>query len=511
MSTIDYTRRDFLKAVGLGAAALAMPGRLNAAQQLAGKRGGHPNIVFIMADDMGYGDVGCYNAESKIPTPNMDHLAKQGIRFTDAHTPSAVCSPTRYGLVTGRYCWRTWLKKRALVGYSRPLIESGRMTVASMLKQHGYKTACIGKWHMGLTWHFKPGMEVDSEAKAESSFDDIIKMGEKVDFTRPIKDAPVDHGFDYFFGTAGCSTTDPPYVFIENNRTLGIPNVMRPDKYMCDAGHMVPDWDPTRVDTQFVQKAVEFMEGNQANPFFLYLPLSSPHAPWLPPEFVKGKSGTGLRGDMVVWVDWSVGQILYALDRLNLANNTLVFVTSDNGPRIGVRGHKSAGKWRGYKSHIWEGGHRVPFIVRWPGEIKANTTSDEVICLTDLMATCAAIVGANLPDNAGEDSYNILPALLGEKLKKPIRPDIIHHSVWGVFSIRQGKWKLILDTQDSGGWVRPSDNYPVPGTPGQLYDMEKDPYEKNNLWDKRPEVFGRLTRLLEKYKKQCHSRPLHGN
>jgi arylsulfatase A-like enzyme len=273
---------------------------------------------------------------------------------------------------------------------------------------------------------------------------------------------------------------------------------------------MVPDWDPTRVDTQFVQKAVEFMEGNQANPFFLYLPLSSPHAPWLPPEFVKGKSGTGLRGDMVVWVDWSVGQIMDALDRLNLEKNTLLFVTSDNGPRIGVRGHKSAGKWRGYKSHIWEGGHRVPFIVRWPGEIKANTTSDEVICLTDLMATCAAIVGTNLPDNAGEDSYNILPALLGEKLEKPIRPDVIHHSVWGVFSIRQGKWKLILDTQGSGGWVEPSDKNPVPGTPGQLYDMEKDPYEKNNLWDKRPEVVERLTRLLEKYKKQGHSRPLHG-
>jgi arylsulfatase A-like enzyme len=199
-----------------------------------------------------------------------------------------------------------------------------------------------------------------------------------------------------------------------------------------------------------------------------------------------------------------------ALDRLNLEKNTLLFVTSDNGPRIGVRGHKSAGKWRGYKSHIWEGGHRVPFIVRWPGEIKANTTSDEVICLTDLMATCAAIVGTNLPDNAGEDSYNILPALLGEKLEKPIRPDVIHHSVWGVFSIRQGKWKLILDTQGSGGWVEPSDKNPVPGTPGQLYDMEKDPYEKNNLWDKRPEVVERLTRLLEKYKKQGHSRPLHG-
>ena len=497
-STIDYTRRDFLKAMGLGAAALAMPGHLNATQELAGKRGRHPNIVFIMADDMGYGDVGCYNAESKIPTPNMDRLAKQGVLFTDAHSPSAVCTPTRYGVLTGRYCWRSRLKREVFGGFNRPLIETDRLTVAAFLKQHGYSTACIGKWHLGMNWTLKDNVEPDEQDQMT------------VDYTKLIISGPNELGFDYFFGTAGCSTTDPPYVFIENNRTLGIPNVMRPDKYICDAGHMVPDWDPTRVDTQFVQKAVEFMEGNQANPFFLYLPLSSPHAPWLPPEFVKGKSGTGLRGDMVVWVDWSVGQIMDALDRLNLEKNTLLFVTSDNGPRIGVRGHNSAGKWRGYKSHIWEGGHRVPFIVRWPGEIKANTTSDEVICLTDLMATCAAIVGANLPDNAGEDSYNILPALLGEKLEKPIRPDVIHHSVWGVFSIRQGKWKLILDTQGSGGWVRPSDKDPVPGTPGQLYDMEKDPYEKNNLWDKRPEVVERLTRLLEKYKKQGHSRPLYG-
>lgn len=503
-------RRDFVKAIGLTAASLAIPGCSKGLQKAMANPSvkKKPNIIFIMADDMGYGDVTCYNPDSKIPTPNMDLLAKQGIRFTDAHSPDAVCSPTRYGVLTGRYCWRTWLKKHALVGYSRPLIEPGRMTVASMAKEHGYKTACIGKWHMGLTWQYKAGMEVNLQGKAELPFDDIIEMGEKVDFTKPLKDGPIDHGFDYFFGTAGCSTTDPPYVFIENNRTLGIPNVMRPDKYICDAGHMVPDWDPTRVDTQLVQKAVEFVEENQNNPFFLYLPLSSPHAPHLPPEFLKGKSGISPRADMVLWVDWSVGEIMYTLDRLHLADNTLLIVTSDNGPLPSRKGHKSAGNWRGYKSHIWEGGHRVPFIARWPRKTKANTTSDETICLIDLMASCAAIVGAKLPNNAGEDSYNILPALLGKKYHKPIRKAIVLHSCFGVFAIRQGRWKLILGTKGSGGWVKPSGTGPKPGVPGQLYNLANDPYEKNDLWDERPETVERLTKLLEKYKKQGYSRPL---
>jgi arylsulfatase A-like enzyme len=477
----NQNRRDFLKTAGLTVAALAAQPRWLKAAESSAKR---PNVVFIMADDMGIGDVGCYNPDSKIPTPNMDRLATEGVLFTDAHSPSAVCTPTRYGVLTGRYCWRSRLKSQVLYGYEPPLIEPERMTIASLLKQHGYKTACIGKWHLGLHWAVKPGNDIDfNKPLPWDEEQNLTATGQDkfIDFTRPIKGGPNDLGFDYAYYTSGCSTVQPPYCFIENDRTVGI--------------------------LEFMERRTET---SPDKPFLLYFALSAPHAPWLPPDFVKGRSKAGPRGDQVVLVDWCVGQILQALDRLNLRDNTLVIVTSDNGPRIGVKGHKSAGLWRGYKSHIWEGGHREPFIARWPGKIKPNTESDELISFTDLMATCAAIVGTSLPDNAGEDSYNILPAFLSEKFEKPIRPDIIHHSVWGVFSIRKGKWKLILDTRGSGGWVRPRDEYPVPGTPGQLYNVEEDPYETTNLWDSHSEIVESLTKLLQKYKKQGYSRPMSG-
>ena len=472
---------------------------------VAQSRNGPPNIVFIMADDMGYGDVGCYNPDSKIPTPAIDSLATEGIRFTDAHSPSAVCTPTRYGLLTGRYCWRSRLKSRVLGGYSLPLIETDRVTVASFLKQHGYATACIGKWHLGIGWKTKDGNEPDQGNQRN------------VDFTQPIFGGPTELGFDYFFGTAACCTTDPPYCFIENDRTVGIPNVPIPREFDADRGLMVPNWSQENVDPTFVRKATEFLEqharARAEQPFFLYLPLSAPHAPWLPPKFVQGRSEAGLRGDQVVLVDWCVGQIVDVLDRLALKDNTLLIFTSDNGPRIGgrdgriINGHKSAGDLRGYKSHVWDGGHREPFIARWPGKIKPGTTSDEVICLTDLMATCAAILDTDLPEGAGPDSYNILPALVGEPLDRPIREAIVHHSVWGAFAIRQGPWKAIFGTRGSGGWVAPRDNDPVEGVPGQLYNMADDPGEQNNLWDERSDVVARLSALLKKYKEQGHSQP----
>jgi arylsulfatase A len=499
-------RRDFLKTIGLSAAALAIPGcKSELGQQTAYALGQMPNIIFIMADDMGYGDVTCYNPDSKIPTPNMDRLATQGIRFTDAHSPSAVCSPTRYGVLTGRYCWRTWLKKGALIGYNPPLIEPGRMTVASMLKKRGYETACIGKWHVGFDWQVKTGEEVDFHRPLDWPMDYIVEVSKKIDYSKPIKEGPATHGFDYFFGTAGCSTTDPPYVFIENDRTVGIPSVMLPENVPGDPGLMVPGWKHEDADTTFVAKSVEFITQHKAKkasrPFFLYLPLSAPHAPHVPPDFVKGRSKEGPRGDMVAWVDWSVGQILDALDKMKLAENTLVMLTSDNGPLEGDRGHESTGNLRGLKASIWEGGHRIPFIARWPAKVKPNTTSDEVICLTDLMATCAAIVETNLPDNAAEDSYNILPALLGEKFDKPIRQASVHHSGGGIFAIRRGKWKAIFETLGS------SEDKPNPLMSGQLYDLDKDPYEKRNLWDLHYDVVQRLSKLLITYIKRGHSRP----
>jgi len=500
------TRRDFLKALSWGAATLALHGCTETSKQLVSRSSDYPNIVFIMADDLGFGDVTCYNPDSKIPTPNMDRLAQEGIRFTDAHSPAAVCSPTRYGVLTGRYCWRTWLKRGALIGYNPPLIEPGRMTVASMLKNRGYKTACIGKWHVGFHWQVKTGEEVDFRRPLDWPMEYIVEVSEKIDYTKPIAEGPTTHGFDYFFGTAGCSTTDPPYVFIENDRTVGIPSVMLPEDVPGDPGLMVPGWKHEDADTTFVAKSVEFITQHKAKkasrPFFLYLPLSAPHAPHVPPDFVKGRTKEGPRGDMVAWVDWSVGQIVDALDKMILTDNTLLIVTSDNGPLEGDRGHKSAHNLRGFKASIWEGGHRVPFIARWPTKIEPNTTSDEVICLTDLMATCAAIIDTPLPAGAAEDSYNILPALLGEKLDKPLRAATVHHSGGGVFAIRRRKYKAIFENIGS------SEQTPDPLMSGQLYDMKNDPYEKRNLWAGHPNIVQSLSDLLLRYIKRGHSRPI---
>lgn len=497
-------RREFLRTIGLGAAAFAMQGCRKGAEA-PGRRGELANIVFIMADDMGYGDVSCYNPESKIPTPNMDSLAREGVRFTDAHSPSAVCTPTRYGVLTGRYCWRTRLKRGVLNGFSQPLISQEQMTVAELLRKHSYHTACIGKWHLGVGWQSKDG-KAGSDSK------------DSVDFTKPITDGPNQHGFDYSFITAACSTVDSPYVFIENGKCTAQPTAQMVKKdsvsrFGSRPGPMVPGWSNEDVDPTYVEKTKEFLkrhkQTDKTSPFFVYLALSAPHAPWLPPDFVKGRSKEGPRGDLVALVDWCVGQVLEALDALGLSDNTLVIATSDNGPRIGAKEHKSSGPYRGYKSHVWEGGHRIPFIARWPGRIKPNTTCDELICLMDLLATCAAVVGTGLPDNAGQDSYNILPALLGEKSDKPIRDAIVHHSSKGVFGIRQGPWKLILETKGSGGWVDPRDRGPYGSDkPGQLYNLADDPYEKKDLWDKHPQIVRRLTDLLEKIKRQGYSQPL---
>jgi len=499
--------RGFLEILALGAAVLVVPGRLTADTPAATR----PNIVFIMADDMGIGDVGCYNPQSLIPTPHIDRLAREGVRLTDAHSPSAVCTPTRYGVLTGRYCWRSPLKSEVLYGYEHPLIKPERMTVASLLKKHGYATACIGKWHLGLGWSAKPGMKVDFDRPLPWPSITSPELENKIDFSKPITGGPNALGFDYAFYTSGCSPVQPPYGFIENDRMVEIPSVRIPRSYRARPGLMAPSWKQEDADPTFTNKAIEFIEKqvkeHPQQPWFVYFATSAPHAPWLPPDFCQGKSKEGPRGDLVVLVDWCVGQVLDTLQRLKLAENTLVIVTSDNGPRVGRNGHKSAGPYRGYKSHIWEGGHRVPFIARWPGRIQPGTASDELICLSDLAATCAAIVGEKLPRAAGEDSYNVLPALLGQKRKQPIREHIVHHSVWGVFSIRQGAWKLILETKTSGGWEKPRGSGPKPGTPGQLYNIADDPYETTDLWEKRPEIVRRLTKLLEKSRRQGRSRP----
>ena len=486
------SRRSFIKAASWGTLSLSACGCDGSMRQHANRPSAKPNIIFIMADDMGYGDVSCYNPNSRIQTPNIDKLATEGLRFADAHSPSAVCTPTRYGVLTGRYCWRSRLKRGVFGGFNRPLIETGRLTVASFLKQHGYHTACIGKWHLGMDWRLKEGVELNEQDQ------------ETVDYSKPIVTGPNEVGFDYFFGTAGCTTDDPPLCFIENHSTVGVPTEMLPHDFAGENRklRMAPGWRHEDADVTFVKKSVEFIKdcAKTNDPFFLYLPLSVPHIPWLPPDFVKGKSDAGPRGDQVILVDWCVGQIVATLERLNISDNTLVILTSDNGPRKGVNGHKSAYNWRGYKGSIWEGGHRAPFIARWPARIKPNSVSDEVICLTDLMRTCAAILHVKLQQDAGEDSHNVLPALVGGSATRPIRKATIHHSGAGVFAIRQGPWKLILGTKGSG-----ANRGPQSGVSGQLYNLVDDPGEQNNLWGNQPELVKHLTELLETYKRQGYS------
>jgi arylsulfatase A len=454
-----------------------------------------PNIVYILADDLGWGDLRCYNAGSAIPTPHADRLAGQGVRFTDMHSPSSVCTPTRYGILTGRYCWRTRLKEGVLWGYDRNFIEPGRMTVASMLKGRGYYTAGVGKWHLGLGDR------------------------EKTDYNRPLRPGPVNHGFDYYFGIPASLDMDP-YLYFENDRVVERPTARTegrdtPRGVFWRGGDIAPGFRMEEVLPTFTSKAVSLIRERAEKPeqpFFLYLPLAAPHTPWVPKRDFEGRSKAGTYGDFVAQVDDSVGQVLRALDEGKLAENTLVIFTSDNGanwrPEDKARfTHRANANWRGEKADIWEGGHRIPFLARWPGRVRPGTTSDELGCLTDLMATAAEITGATLPKNAAEDSYSLLPALTGRPAK-PIRDAIVHHSVDGMFSIRQNEWKLELGL-GSGGFSLPKRIEPTPGGPqGQLYNIRKDPTESDNLWQKHPEIVARLTALLDKYRKQGYSRPL---
>ena len=490
----------------------------------------YPNIVYILADDLGYGDVSCLNPDAKVLTPHLDRLAGEGITFTDAHSPSAVCTPTRYGILTGRYCWRTALKSSVLWMWDGPLIEPGRLTVGSFLKQHGYTTACIGKWHLGWDWPTRDGSEMNDEIPLGKSDNAIRRpFGDKVDFSAEIGNGPITRGFDYYFGDD--VPNFPPYCFIENNKTAGLPALAKPESMFGSPGPMLEGWDLAAVMPGLTRKAVEYIKGgtgeglfkrDMTRPFFLYFPLTAPHTPIAPADEFQGSSQAGAYGDFVQEVDWTVGQVMKALEEAGLAGNTLLIFTSDNGspgrdgtnmsgPVSSVRryGHNPSHLFRGTKADIWEGGHHVPFFARWPGKIKPGTESDEVICHTDLLATCAAILGKPLPEEAGEDSYNMLTALLGEPIKEPIREATVHHSSDGSFAIRQGKWKLV-DCAGSGGWSKPGNAKAQElGWPEvQLYDLTADPGEEQNLWDQHPEIVEHLSGLLQRYREKGRSTPL---
>jgi arylsulfatase A-like enzyme len=479
----------------------------------------HPNIIIILADDMGWGDLSCYGAE-KIHTPNMDGIAEAGVTFTDAHSSSAVCTPSRYSIVTGRYCWRSDLDRGVLGGFGKPLIEDGRHTIASMLKEHGYHTGAVGKWHLGLRWLDKEGKPVADYGQDGWNTGDAWHVdGLSVDYTKRLEGGPVDHGFDYWFGIAG-SLDMPPYCFIENDRPEAVPEKEKqPYEAQQRKGLMTEGWRDDQVDVRFAEKASAFIDNHAAEnpdrPFFLYINPAAPHRPCVPPEFIKGKSEAGLRGDAVVLVDWLVGQVQDALARNKLEENTLFIVTSDNGARLTNfdgkdYGHKSNGDWRGGKADIWDGGHREPLVMKWPERVKPGVVRDDLVCLGDFMATCAEIVGAELPPESAEDSFSFLHALTGEKPTgevTPVREDLVHHSYDGMFSLRRGDWKFI-DGNGSGGFSEPARWTPGPEDPkGQLYNIRNDFRENLNLWKARQDIVTEYKELLEKYKREGRTRP----
>lgn len=453
-----------------------------------------PNVLIILADDMGYGDPRCFNADSKIPTPNIDRLAGEGMRFFDAHAPGAVCVPSRYGLLTGRYPFRNTGVRNPAKG---ALIEPERATIAMVLRERGYATGMIGKWHLG----FDGG-------------DAFEKAG-------PLRGGPIDHGFDTFFGQHA-SLDIPPYFFIEQDRCVEMPTgsieaSSSPDWTPVQgafwrAGKIAPSYKHADVLPTYTRKAVEYLQGRgqllgtaAEKPFFLYVAFTAPHTPWVPMEEFRGKSMGGLYGDFVVQVDDAVGQVVGVLDRAGLARNTLVIFTSDNGPvwypeDVKKFGHSAAGSWRGMKGDAWEGGHRMPFIARWPGKVAAGTRSDQTICFTDMMATLAAVGGKPLAADQGEDSYDLTPLLLGKPIARPLREATVMESSQGVLAIRQGDWKLIPHL-GSGGFTKPATVKAKAGEAvGQLYNLVEDPGEMRNRYAEQPQMVRALTALLEKYK-----------
>jgi arylsulfatase A len=473
-----------------------------------------PNIIYILADDMGYGDVSCLNENSQIRTTHLDRLAAEGMKFRDAHSTSAVCTPSRYSILTGRYNWRSTLKKGVKWGYSRPLLEEGRTTTASFLKQHGYRTACLGKWHLG--WHW--GQQPDAPEPAESVLDTPEFEGENIDFSQPIQNGPTAAGFDTFFGISA-SLDMPPYVYIENDRVTAPPDRIVPEsggKEMWRSGPIGPDFAHREVLPNLTRKAVAYID-EQANgdaPVSLYFPLPAPHTPILPTDEFVGKSGTNSYGDFCLQVDDLVGQLMTALERNGIADNTILIFTSDNGcsnrvdfAELATFGHNPSYVFRGHKADIYEGGHRIPLIVRWPDAIRPGSVCDETVCLVDFLATCADILGDTLPDNAAEDSVSNLPLWKGEPLDTSLREATVHSSMDGSLSIRKGRWKLEM-CPGSGGWSFPRPGPECDGLPPlQLYDLAADIGERANIAGDHPAVVEELTELLTRYIRNGRSTP----
>ena len=433
-----------------------------------------PNVVYVICDDLGYGDIQCLNLKNgKIPTPHVDRLASQGMIFTDAHSGSSVCTPTRYGVLTGRYSWRTSLQSGVVQGFAPCLIAQDRPTVASFLQNEGYHTAIIGKWHLNFKYLDPESGEEYSKKKYKAP-----PVGSK------IPDGPIHRGFDYFHGFHHAGNME---AVIEDDQVIAHDPVI----------NMLP---------RLTQKSVQYIESRKDSnkPFFLYVPLGSPHTPIVPTPEWEGKSGLGKYGDFVMQTDHVVGEIQKALTKIGQVDNTLIIFTSDNGcskaagiGELAKQGHIVSADLRGSKADLWDGGHRIPFIVKWPGRVKPGSESDQLICLTDLFATMTDLLGQKALENSGEDSVSFLPALHGKKIVSS-RKGVIHHSISGHFAYRQGPWKLLL-AKASGGWTSPKEKQaPAGAAPGQLYDMSTDLGEKKNLYEEKPDMVASLLALLEK-------------
>lgn len=481
----------------MSASLLAMCGADAMAQQ-------RPNIVFILADDMGYGDLTCYNADSKINTPNMDRLAADGQLYMDAHSSSSVSTPSRYSIITGRYSWRSSLKKGVLGGYSPALIEKDRPTVASMLKANGYTTACIGKWHLGMGWGTTDGQQPAAD-------------GKNVDFKAPLKDSPVTRGFDYYFGTSA-SLDMPPYLLLENDKVLEQPDIFLDGRgtvhpYQTGrAGHGIegrgPEYFLPALTDKTVEKIGEYSK--QKNPFFIYFALTAPHNPEAPNKEFVGRSKAGRYGDFVLEVDHVVSRVVKALKENGLYENTLIVVTSDNGPETSAYKralqyeHYSTAHLKGVKRDLWEGGHRVPFIVSWPKGVKKMGKVKTTVCLADFYATAADIVNYKPEAKEAEDSYSFLPLMQGKV--KTDRICTIHHSGKGRFAIRKGDWVLIEtrtgdDNRGKGKAYYEKRGYELEQNDGELFNLAADPREFKNEYADRPEVVKELRALLDETRK----------
>jgi arylsulfatase A-like enzyme len=454
----------------------------------------HPNIVVILADDFGVGDIQAHYPDNKIATPHLDRLVRQGMSFTDAHSPSAVCSPTRYGLLTGRYAWRTRLQEWVIAAYEPPLIARDRPTLPGFLKRHGYSTACIGKWHLGWEW---PGPQPSRMTEERNG-----QWALKWDFTKPIQGGPTQRGFDYYFGVDLPNL--PPFAYIENDRVTAQPTerfkpdpdegIVLPSKFA--GAPAAPEWRMQEVLPELTRRAVRFIQqrAKQHEPFFLYFSMTSPHEPVVPSRDFRGKSGIAPIADFVMETDWSAGQVIKAVDDAGIAGDTIVIFAADNGhshytgwEQLVKAGHMPSGPYRGHKGDIWEGGHRVPLVVRWPGRVPAGKKSDQLVCLTDLFATCADILGAELPGNGAEDSLTFLPAALGKEGANG-RTSLVSHSNHGEFAYREGPWKLVFRMGD-----RNLDLSRGKPTVAELYTLNDDVGEKQDLSGQHPEVVRRMT------------------